>query len=120
MNSTYLSLIFASIFLSAAAQLSLKKAAVLSSIGADSVVAFLARVAVSPFAWLGVLLFGSSLALWILVLAKLPVSKAYPFVAIGIVMTSMAGIAFYGEQISTFKLISIFLIAIGVSLLAAS
>lgn len=84
---------FASVLLSASAQLSLKKAAALSSVGADTVVAFLAR---------------------------LPVSKAYPFVAIGIAMTSVEGVVFCGEQISVLRLTSMFLIAIGISLLAAS
>ena len=112
--------ILMSVFLSASAQMSLKKAATLSAPGTNSILAFLANVVASPFTWLGLLMFGSSLALWIIILAKFPVSKAYPFVAIGIVITSSAGVALYGEPISTLKLFAIFLIAMGVSLLAAT
>jgi multidrug transporter EmrE-like cation transporter len=83
-----------SVFLSVSAQISLKKAATLSSLDTNSAISFLVKVGASPFTWIGLLLFGSSLALWIMILAKLPVSKAYPFVTIGIVMTSAAGIAF--------------------------
>ena len=115
-----ISTILISVLLSASAQMFLKKAATLSSLGTNSITAFLAKVGTSPFTWLGLLMFGSSLALWILILAKLPVSKAYPFVAIGIVITSAASIAFYGESISALKLFAILLIASGVSLLAAT
>ena len=65
-------------------------------------------------------MFGSSLALRIVILAKLPVSKAYPFVAIGIVITASAGVAFYRGPISALKLFAILLMTIGVSLLTAT
>jgi len=65
-------------------------------------------------------MFGSNLALRIIILAKLPVSKAYPFVAIGIVITASAGVAFYRGPISALKIFAILLMTVGVSLLAAT
>lgn len=113
-------LILLSVILSTGAQLLLKRAASDANLEANTTLSFLANVMTSRAAWLGLASFGLSLAFWVVVLARMPVSKAYPFVAIGILMTSTAGIFFYGESISLMRAVSIFLIALGVSLLAGS
>lgn len=113
-------LILLSVLLSTGAQLLLKRAASDANFEANTTISFLVNVITSKSAWLGLASFGLSLAFWVMVLARVPVSKAYPFVAIGILITSSAGIFFYGEPISMMKVLSIFFIALGVSLLAVS
>lgn len=113
-------LVLLSVTLSTGAQLLLKRAASDANLEAISTLSFLANVIASRAAWLGLASFGLSLAFWVLVLARIPVSKAYPFVAIGILITSSAGIFLYGESLSLVKALSIFLIVLGVSLLAVS
>jgi drug/metabolite transporter (DMT)-like permease len=69
---------------------------------------------------LGLLTFGLSAATWLLVLAKVPVSQAYPFVALGIVLTAAGGFLFMGETLSPWRLAGIAAIAVGVVVVASS
>jgi len=73
--------------------------------------------AVQPLVWLGLFLYGLSAAAWLWVLAKLPVSTAYPLVSLGFVFSMAAGIVFLGESASWLKLWGGLLIVLGVFLL---
>jgi multidrug transporter EmrE-like cation transporter len=73
--------------------------------------------AAQPLVWLGLFLYGLSAAAWLWVLAKLPVSTAYPLVSLGFVFSMAAGIAFLGESGSWLKLWGGLLIVLGVLLL---
>lgn len=73
----------------------------------------------SPLIWGGMLCFGFSAGLWLLVLSKLEVSIAYPLTSLGIVLTMAAGVFLLGESVSTFKLVGAGLIVTGVLILAA-
>lgn len=72
----------------------------------------------SPLIWGGMLCFGASAGLWLLVLGKLDVSVAYPLTSLGIVLTTLAGVLLLGESISFFKAVAIALIVAGVLILA--
>lgn len=67
----------------------------------------------------GFSLYAVSVVLWLLVLAKLPVSIAYPFVALGIVLTTTFGVVFLREAIPAVSVMGILLVVAGVLLLAA-
>jgi multidrug transporter EmrE-like cation transporter len=54
------------------------------------------------------------------VLSKIPLSSAYPFVALGIAITVVAGRFIFGEPISLFKLIGVCVILIGITTVALS
>lgn len=110
--------ILASVLLSTIAQLLLKHGAASGKLLRLSGLSFFRHIAFQPAVWLGLLSFGASLALWMIVLSRLPVSRAYPFVSLGIVMTTVAGAAFYHEPVTLLHSISIVLIVAGVSILA--
>lgn len=72
----------------------------------------------SPLIWGGMTCFGLSAGLWLMVLGKLEVSVAYPMTALGILLTTLAGIFMLQETISFAKLAGAAFIIIGVLLLA--
>lgn len=67
----------------------------------------------------GLLLYFLSAVSWLGVLSKWDVSKAYPLVGLGFVMTAFVG-SFTGESVSTARLIGIGLISVGVWVVARS
>lgn len=68
----------------------------------------------SPLVWAGMICFGASAGLWLLVLGKLDVSAAYPLISLGLVLTSLAGIFLLGESITLYKVLGTSLIVVGV------
>ena len=59
-----------------------------------------------------------SFAVWIGVLARLPVSVAYPLLSLGYVIGLFASYWFFGESLGTEKLVGVGLILAGVYLLS--
>jgi len=79
-------------------------------------------VAVSQ-SWLvfvGLFAFGLSALVWLVVLARISLSAAYPLVALGIVITTTAGVLFFGENVSLLKSAGVVLIVAGVVAIALS
>lgn len=72
----------------------------------------------SPAIWGGMICFGASAGLWLLVLGRLEVSLAYPLVSLGVVLTTLAGIFILGESVSFYKVLGVSLIVTGVLALA--
>ncbi|MBB4066398.1 GRP family sugar transporter [Gellertiella hungarica] len=68
----------------------------------------------SPYLWSGLAAYGFGTLLWLFVLSKVPVSFAYPFVALGIVITTLSGVFILGEQISRLSMIGIAITALGI------
>ena len=68
--------------------------------------------------WCGLAAYGASLLLWLAVLSKVPVSSAYPFVALSISLTSVAGALLFNDSFSVSKLIGTVLILAGVVVLS--
>ncbi len=86
--------------------------------GATRVDAVLA-IALSPWILGGLAAYGFGTLLWLLVLSKIPVSLAYPFVALGIVITTLSGIFLLGEQVSRLSMLGIAVTALGIVLVAS-
>jgi multidrug transporter EmrE-like cation transporter len=74
----------------------------------------LLAIGTSPAVLIGMLCFGLSAVVWLFVLAKIPLSTAYPFVALGIAITVTAGRFLFAEPVSVGKLIGIGLVIAGV------
>lgn len=72
----------------------------------------------SPLIWGGMICFGASAGLWLLVLGKLEVSMAYPLISLGVVFTTVAGILILGESVSIYKLLGVSLVIAGVLVLS--
>jgi drug/metabolite transporter (DMT)-like permease len=110
--------------LTTAAQLSLKLGvssrpmqALLASSSASS---FLIRAIFSPMVLIGISLYAASTILWLLVLAKLDVSYAYPFVSLGFVFTALFAFFAMHEPMTAGRMAGIALIAAGVYFVAKS
>lgn len=106
-----------SILLSVSAQFALK--AGLSSVTAITgkertlVAAPLFSVLLSPMVILGFLLYGASAVVWLSVLGKWEVSKAYPMVGLGFVFAMVVGVI-AGEQVTAQRALGTALILVGV------
>ena len=70
----------------------------------------------SPLVVGGLTCFGLSAVVWLFVLSRIPLSQAYPFVALGILVTVTAGAGLFGETISWQAMVGVGLIVVGVTL----
>ena len=124
MNRVALVLVVGSVLLSSRAQFALTagRRARAATVG-DTVppaFAMLAGAFGHPLVWLGLLLYAASAVVWLLVLARLDVSLAYPFVALGFIVTSALGWLVFGEQLGAQRIAGTLIIAVGVVVLARS
>jgi multidrug transporter EmrE-like cation transporter len=117
-------LALSSVMLSALSQIALKagmtSSAVRSAIATSSSTQVIVAVSHSWLILSGLLSFGLSALVWLAVLSRVPLSTAYPVVALGIVITSAAGLVFFNEPFSSLKVVGIFLIVSGVVVVALS
>lgn len=114
---------FLSIALSVMAQFSLK--AGMSSEGVKAVMAqpksfmTLINILMDKYVFGGFLLYGLGAVVWLGVLSKWDVSKAYPLVGLGFVLTLLIGYQL-GEQVTMPRVIGVALICAGVFLVGRS
>lgn len=123
MNLRSFLLILASVSLSALAQVSLKYG--MSSPGVQRALAGSSRpletaliVAGSKGVLLGLLLYGLGMVLWLLVLARLDVSLAYPFVGLGFLLTALLGVLLFQEPVGGLRLTGTLMVAAGILMVA--
>lgn len=121
MTMLTLSLIFASVLLSVIAQILLKfgmsSVAVQSAITSGGLNAILA-VITNLFVLFGLSAYVSSAAIWLAVLSKIDVSKAYPFVGLGFIGTMMFAHWFLNEPLTVTKVAGTLLVVSGVLLIS--
>ena len=119
-------MLLASVLLAAAAQLTLKlgmtSQSVQLALGASdrSFARAVAAIMTSPMILSGLFLFAVSVVIWLLVLARLDLSTAYPCVALGVVITVASGHFILGETVSPTKLAGVTAVVIGVLLIGIS
>src|SRR6476660_2888310 len=120
MRMDSVALIFGSVVLSSAAQLILKAGMTAQGIqgaiktGDPTEIAF--KLLTSPLVLAGLCCFGLSAFLWLFVLSRVPLSSAYPFVALGIFVTVLAGSVVFAEPISLTKAVGVVVIISGLVL----
>jgi multidrug transporter EmrE-like cation transporter len=86
------------------------------SVGMDWLLHLLGR----PWIWVGLgLAFGAALA-WMLALTRLPLSQAYPFTALALVLVVLAGAWWFGEPLGAWRLAGVAVVAIGVWMVGTS
>ncbi len=78
-----------------------------------------ATLALNPWILLGFLLYGVGAVIWLSVLARWDVSKAYPLVGFGFVLTLVLGLAL-GEAVTVLRGAGVLCICVGVALVARS
>ena len=124
MDRSMLLLICASVLLSAIAQIVLKGGMSSPGVVAASAQGFgmpmLHAGATSPKVILGLGIYFVSAAVWLLVLARVDVSLAYPFVGLGFVVTMLLAWAVHGEVPTTSRIAGTLLICASVVVLARS
>jgi multidrug transporter EmrE-like cation transporter len=122
MTARLLLLILASVTMSSLAQITLKLG--MSRPGMQGPFEGAAPVAVAfatnPFVVGGLALYALGAVVWLAVLAKVDVSAAYPFVGLGFILTMAMGYWFFGEPLSTNRVLGTLLIVSGVVLVARS
>jgi multidrug transporter EmrE-like cation transporter len=77
-------------------------------------------MATNIFLWLSLGCYGISIVSWMVVLSKVEVSFAYPFLSIGYVISAVIGYFFMGESVTPVRIAGIVVICIGVVLIARS
>ena len=128
MTFRLLLLILTSVSLSAVAQYCLKLGvgaagrvgAGMDGPGLDAAGRSIAAYMLSPLVIVGLFLYALGAVVWLLVLARLPLSAAYPFVGLGFVLTMAIGLFALGEQLTPGRVAGTILIAAGCVLVARS
>ncbi len=117
-------LIIISVLISAVAQISLKfgmsSARVATALSDGSHWHTTLTIATTPAVITGLALYVSGAMLWLLVLARIDVSQAYPFVGLGFLVTMALGILVLGETLSASRIAGTLLVATGILLVARS
>ena len=120
---TFLLVLF-SVALSAFAQILLKagmsSGPVQKALASSSGIEALLIVALTPAVFLGLLTFGFSAMVWLIVLSRIDVSYAYPCMALGIVATVLAGHLMLGEPLTAARIAGVAMIVAGVGVVAFS
>jgi multidrug transporter EmrE-like cation transporter len=119
----YIPLILVGVLLNAFAQLLLKKG--MLSIGyfeiqCQSLLPMVRKVATNFYILLGLGSYVVSVAIWLVVLARVEVSYAYPFLSVGYVFVTLMGYYIFQENVSWMRVIGIAVVIVGVILLSRS
>lgn len=80
----------------------------------------LARAVKEPLLWIGLILFGVSALFWLVVLSRVPLSLAYPFVGISYVVVVALARFFFNEHVPPLRWIGVSVIAVGIALIGVS
>lgn len=122
MSKTILASILLSVTMTAFAQILLKagmsRPAIQEALSTRIGFHWLGRLALEPFVVIGLLIYFAAALVWLLVLARTDVGLAYPFVAVGFLLTAVMGRLFFAESLSLPQMGGIALISMGVLLLA--
>jgi drug/metabolite transporter (DMT)-like permease len=100
----------------AAGQMLFKRAA--DQIGTATGTSWVLDVAKLPTMWVALALYGAATLLWVRILTTVPLSRAYPFMALAFVLVPAAGYVFFNESITVRYVIGTALIIAGVVVVA--
>lgn len=118
MRIATLALILFCVSISAGAQIALKAGMTARSIrpilDSGDAVRILVAMATSPMVVLGLVTYGLSAIIWMLILSRVALSTAYPFIALGIALTVLAGRFLFHEPMTLAKLAGIGMILAGI------
>lgn len=123
MNIIIFSLILTTVVFNTAAQLALKFG--MNQIGhfhfhSTNVIPIAWQIITCPWVILGTTFYVGSMAVWLLVLSRTPVSIAYPLGSLGYITSAIAAYYLLGEELSMMRILGIVVILLGVYIVAKS
>lgn len=114
--------IFSGVLLNSVAQLLLKAGAraigAVSMTSAASLFSAALNAATQPWIALGLGCYFVSAGLWVVALTRVDVTVAYPMLSLGYVIAAVFAWQLFGEQLTSARLLGIFIILVGVVVLA--
>jgi multidrug transporter EmrE-like cation transporter len=110
--------ILMSVLLSVVAQILLKQGMTNFSQDSENWWAISYSIFTNSFIILGLTCYGLSMVVWLYVLSKVDVSRAYPFVGLGFIGTMLFAHYFLGEVVTLTKIMGTMLVVFGIILLA--
>lgn len=114
-------LILISVLLNCAAQLCIRKGMLLvGEVGMSGLVQNFGNMLMNLWLWAAMFCYAVSILMWMVVLSKVEVSFAYPFLSIGYVVAAVVGYYFFGESLTLTRIMGILVICIGVYLISRS
>lgn len=114
-------LIIANILITCAAQLLMRKGMMeIGTVSLSTVWSHMGAIVQCGWLWLSGLCYVVSMLLWMIVLSRLEVGYAYPFLSLGYVVAAVAGYYFWDESLSLLRIAGILVICIGVFMVAKS
>ncbi len=78
------------------------------------------QLATNPFILIGIIFYVVSMLIWIGVLSRVDVSVAYPMISLGYIVNAIAAYYLFGEALSLSRVTGLFIILVGVYLVAQS
>ena len=112
-------LVFVSVCMNAAAQLTLRKGMLLvGTLSFGHSLELAVRAVGNPWLWLGFTCFAASISTWLVVLSRVSVGVAYPMASLGYIIATVAGVVFLGESVSLVRSAGLLLICTGVFLIS--
>jgi len=80
----------------------------------------IAGLFVTPWTWAALLIYGGATVLWIILIQRVPLSRAYPFAALGFVLVPMASFWLFGERITLSYVLGAALVVVGIVVIGSS
>lgn len=121
--SKYLPLILFTVLTNAAAQIMLKNG--MNSVGGfaaegRSIIDFILKTALNPYVFFGLCVFVISMASHLIVLSKVDLSYAYPFLSLAYVVVTAYAYFIFKEDVSMIRVAGVGFICLGTVLIAQS
>jgi multidrug transporter EmrE-like cation transporter len=114
-------LILSSVTLNALAQLLVKKGMTVIGkidVSISSIGSLIPQLIVNGYIIGGLGSYVVSIFIWFVVLSRVQVSYAYPYLSIGYIITAVAAYLFLGESLSLYKIAGILIICVGIIILS--
>lgn len=123
-SAVSVALLVVSVVFAIAGQITLKSAMrEIGRIGAQEVSnagETLTRAAKEPRLWFGLFLFAVSALFWLVVLSRVPLSVAYPFVGVSYILIVAFARYFLHEHVPTLRWIGVAVVALGIAIVGFS
>lgn len=115
-------LILVSVILNCSAQILMRKGMLVNGEvkGMENLIAAIPHMLTNLYLWGAMICYAVSIVIWMVVLSKVEVSYAYPFLSIGYVLSAVVGYFWFAESITPIRVVGIIVICVGVVLISRS